>query len=531
MADESSNRNNQSPEARSQEAPSNLLPSKKPLLDAAKLNLLFNASKALASTTDLDHLLDVIVSEVRNVIDCEGAGLALYDEAQDDLYWRTVQDPQSLLSSARDEIRIPKDKGVGGWVFRTGKPALVHDYNNDPRAYSKVEDKSGFTTRNMICVPLKTREKPLGVLYALNKVDGPFTDEDVEILVALSGSVALALENASQYDNLRKSYEELERLNRVKNKILNHLSHELKTPLAIIEASLNILERRIKVEGLNPERFPFERILRNLGRLQTIEKQVGYIVEEKYYPERKMISAYLENLKELIEIQKEDDPRLGEAMDSLKLKIDEMFPEKTAEREGVAITAAFQAAEFRVKQMTEDRILDIEFVPPDPVIIKMQPQIMMAVIGGLVRNAVENTPDRGKIVVSGENTSSAYKITVRDYGVGIPESEQPNIFEGFYPVQELDLYSSGRRYGFNAGGTGTDLLKIKIFSERFGFTVRFRSQRCSCIPTVRHLCPGDISTCECCDSAEDCYTDGGTEFIVEIPPELVQSKGDQEAAA
>ncbi|MEJ2715554.1 MAG: GAF domain-containing protein, partial [Deltaproteobacteria bacterium] len=522
MADERSNRDNRPrEEVRSQEALSTPSPDKKTLLDAAKLNLLFNASKALASTTDLDQLLDVIVTEVRNVIDCEGAGLALYDEARDDLYWRTVQDPQSLLSSARDEIRVPKDKGVGGWVFRTGKPALVHDYNNDPRAYSTVDDKSGFSTRNMICVPLKTREKPLGVLYALNKVDGPFTDEDVEILVALSGSVALALENASQYDNLRKSYEELERLNRVKNKILNHLSHELKTPLAIIEASLKILERRIKVEGLNPERFPFERILRNLARLQIIEKQVGHIVEEKYYPERKMISAYLDNLKELIEIQKEDDPRLAEAMDSLKLKIDELFPEKTAEKEGVAVTAAFQAAEFRVRQMTQDRVLDIEFVPPDPVIIKMQPQIMRAVLSGLVRNAVENTPDHGKIVVTGENTPSGYKITIRDYGVGIPESEQPNIFEGFYPVQELDLYTSGRRYGFNAGGTGTDLLKIKIFSERFGFTVGFRSQRCSCIPTVRDLCPGDTSKCECCDRVEDCYTNGGTEFIVEFPPELV----------
>lgn len=531
MTDERSNPIDQARGERSQEGPPNPLENRKPLLDASKLTLLFNASKALASTTDLDHLLNVIVAEVRNVIDCEGAGLALYDEAQDDLYWRIVQDPQSLLSSARDEIRIPKDKGVGGWVFRTGEPALVHDYNNDPRAYSRVGDKSGFATRNMICVPLKTREKPIGVLYAMNKADGPFTEEDVEILVALSGSVALALENASQYENLRKSYGELERLHRVKNKILNHLSHELKTPLAIIEASLKILERRIKIEGLNPERFPFERILRNLGRLQTIEKQVGHIVEETYYPERKMISAYLDNLKELIEIQKEDDPRLAEAMDSLKLKIDELFPEKPEEREGVAITAAFQAAEFRVRQMTKNRVLDIEFVPPDPVMIKMQPQIMMAVIGGLVRNAVENTPDHGKIVVTGENAPSGYKIVIRDYGVGIPESEQPNIFEGFYPVQESDLYSSGRRYGFNAGGTGTDLLKIKIFSERFGFTVRFHSQRCSCIPTAGDLCPGDINECECCAGPEDCYTNGGTEFIVEIPPELVESKGHREAAA
>jgi signal transduction histidine kinase len=115
-----------------------------------------------------------------------------------------------------------------------------------------------------------------------------------------------------------------------------------------------------------------------------------------------------------------------------------------------------------------------------------------------------------------------YKITVRDYGVGIPESEQPNIFQGFYPVQETDLYRSGRRYAFNAGGTGTDLLKIKIFSERLGFHIRFDSRRCSCIPAASDACPGDVTKCPRCNDIEDCCATGGTEFVVEFPPELVE---------
>jgi hypothetical protein len=142
---------------------------------------------------------------------------------------------------------------------------------------------------------------------------------------------------------------------------------------------------------------------------------------------------------------------------------------------------------------------------------------------------VENTPDGGKIVVQGEREEGRYVITVRDFGVGIPESEQKNIFEAFCPVQESDMYTSGRRYAFNAGGTGTDLLKIKIFSERFGFHVRFTSSRCSCIPTPRDMCPGDIAECGCCHSVEDCLSNGGTEFVLEIPSELVAV--DSEAVA
>jgi signal transduction histidine kinase len=491
-------------------------------LDPAKLVLLFNASKAMASTTDLDQLLSIIVGEVQNVLHCEGAGVLLYDRERDDFYWRTVRDRESFLSSAQEEIRIPKDQGVCGWVFSTGEPALVNDAFNDPRVYKEVDTKSGFITRTMICVPLQTREKRVGVLYALNKIGGLFTDEDVEIMVALSSNVALALENASYYESLINSHKELERLNRVKNKMLNHLSHELNTPLAIVEASLRILQRRLEASGAANDQSAFNRMMRNIGRLKIIERQVSHIVEEKEYVQRQTISGFLDYMQDLIEIEEEEQPQLREALEALSNKIEKYFPSKRGETERISIIAAFQAAEFRVKQMTQDRLVDVRFVPPDPVIIKIQPQIMLSVIGGLVRNAVENTPDHGKIVITGENSPVGYTITVRDFGVGIPESEQPNIFQGFYPVQETDFYRSGHRYAFNAGGTGTDLLKIKIFSERLGFHIRFESRRCSCVPTARDACPGDITKCTWCGDIEDCCTNGGTEFVVDFPSELVE---------
>jgi signal transduction histidine kinase len=485
--------------------------------------LLFNASKALVSTTDVDQLLSVVVSEVQNVLNCEGAGVLLYDEERNDFYWRNVQDRSGFFSSAREEIRIPRDQGVCAWVFDRGEPALVHDAANDPRLYKQVDAKSGFSTRNMICVPLQTREKRLGVLYALNKTDGSFTDEDVEIMQALSGNVALAIENAAYYESLMKSHQELERLNRAKSKILNHLSHELKTPLAIVEASLRIMERRIEAEGIAPAVFPFERIRRNLERLKTIEKQCSHIVEDKDYPERQVISQFLDLLGDLIEIEQDEEPRLWEALAALRRSIEAQFPIKTEQTEGVSVEAALEEEESRVRKMLQDRVLNIEFVRPDPAIIKLQPQIMMSVLAGLVRNAVENTPNQGKIVVTGRNVPTGYRITVTDFGVGIPESEQPNIFEGFYPVQETDMYTSGRQYEFNAGGTGTDLLKIRIFSERFGFKVSFKSCRCPCIPTSRDLCPGDIAKCSCCEKIEDCYEKGGAEFVIDFPAEMVES--------
>lgn len=495
-------------------------------IDPAKMVLLFNASKALVSTTDVDQLLNVIVNEVQTVLKCEGAGVLLFDEARNDFYWRTVRDQIGFFSSAQEEIRIPRDKGVCGWVFDRGEPALVHDAANDPRLYKAVDSISGFTTRNMVCVPLQGRERRLGVLYALNKVEGSFTDEDVEIMQALCGNVALALQNAAYYESLETSHQELDRLNRVKNKILNHLSHELKTPLAVIEASLKVMERRLEDDGIDAAALPFPRIRRNLGRLKTIEKQCSHIVEDQEEPERRVISGFLDRLGDLIEIEQEEQPQLKQALEALRQSIEAHFPRKEEQNEGISVEFAFQQEEFRVRRMLQDRRLDLEFVPPDPAIIRVQPQIMMSTLRGLVRNAVENTPDKGRIVVTGKHLPSGYRITVTDGGVGIPESEQPNIFEGFYPVQETDLYSSGRRYEFNAGGTGTDLLKIRIFAERFGFKVGFTSRRCSCIPTPRDQCPGDIAQCSCCHGVDECTENGGTEFVLDFPPDMVEVPGE-----
>ncbi len=490
--------------------------------DPAKLLLLFNASKALASTTNLDQLLDVIVSEVQTVIECDGAGVMLYDEKEDDFYWRTVQDKQSFLASIR-EVRIPRDSGVCGWVFDTGKPALIHDAANDPRIYREVENKSGFQTRSMVCTPLQTSEKSLGALYALNKTVGCFTEEDVEILSALSSNVALALENASYLELLTNSNLELQRLNRAKDKMLHHLSHELKTPLAIIDASLGIVRKKLERQGVDVNLIPLERIVRNLDRLRTIEKQVVHIVEGKDYPERGIIVTFLDQIEDFLDIQETEQPQFKQAIKELKDRILRLFPKTFLDSDPTDLKDVLYREKCHVDRMKQDRRLEIEFDNIDSVIVNLPSQILGSVIRGLLRNAVENTPDYGRINVRVDMGSEGMDIIVSDHGVGIPLEDQPYIFEGFYPIQETDMYSSGRPYGFNAGGSGTDLLKIKIFSERLGFGIKFTSSRCSCIPSSRDLCPGDIKKCSCCRSVEDCLTNGGSEFVAHIPQRLIVS--------
>jgi signal transduction histidine kinase len=108
-------------------------------------------------------------------------------------------------------------------------------------------------------------------------------------------------------------------------------------------------------------------------------------------------------------------------------------------------------------------------------------------------------------------------LVVRDYGVGIEDEAKRRIFEGFFTTQETLAYSSRKPFDFNAGGKGADLLRMKIFSERYGFEIRMESNRCRYLPNPSDICPGCITKCSAIPSAEECRNSGGTSFTVYFP--------------
>ena len=139
-----------------------------------------------------------------------------------------------------------------------------------------------------------------------------------------------------------------------------------------------------------------ERIQRNLDRLKTMENQVSHIVEEREYEQRELIVACLDTLKDFTEITRRRGAGSSRGYGSSADEDGRILSGKMQEAWRLSTTAVFQGLEFRVKEMTKERTLNVTFEPPDPAIIKIQPQIMLSAIGGLIRNAIENTPDHGK---------------------------------------------------------------------------------------------------------------------------------------
>jgi GAF domain-containing protein len=183
---------------------------------------LFGVGHVITSEMNFDTLFDVIADQTNRIMESERCSVFLVDEKG------TYLTAFMSTDLKKNDIRIPCDQGVAGWVFCHQLPLIVADAYNDMRFYPGIDQKTGFKTQNILCVPLVNRKKEcIGTLQALNKNSGNFNEDDREVLSYLSNYITVAIENA-------KLYEELKTADMAKERVISHLSHELRTPLAII---------------------------------------------------------------------------------------------------------------------------------------------------------------------------------------------------------------------------------------------------------------------------------------------------------
>ena len=141
---------------------------------------------------------------------------------------------------------MPLGEGIAGYVAQTGESVLLNDVRKDPRWNPYYDEKSGFRTRSMICVPIKFQGKVLGVIEAINKKQGRFTSRGLRALEILAAQTGGAVANARIHEELEEAYKKLKVLDKAKERVINHLAHELKTPLAIISGVLSRVSKKLQ---------------------------------------------------------------------------------------------------------------------------------------------------------------------------------------------------------------------------------------------------------------------------------------------
>jgi signal transduction histidine kinase/putative methionine-R-sulfoxide reductase with GAF domain len=146
---------------------------------------------ALGTTLDLDQLLELILDKITEALEADRATLYLLDDANEELVSRVA------LGNDVRSIRVKVGHGIAGHVARTGKPLHVRDAYKDPRFLPDWDLLLGYRTRSILASPMKNHlGKTIGVVQVLNKKRGDFTEDDAEILAALSTQAAVSIDNS-----------------------------------------------------------------------------------------------------------------------------------------------------------------------------------------------------------------------------------------------------------------------------------------------------------------------------------------------
>ncbi len=361
-------------------------------------------------------------------------------------------------------------------------------------------------------------EDSSGVMGLGPKIVGyEYSSDDKELLGTLVNNVALFLKNARYSEALRKALDEIRVLNSAKDKAISHLTHELLTPIALVKGSLDLLCKKLPPVSGYDWKATMARAQRSVERLLEIQNEVDDIMQGKDDKIRHLLSYLLDQCADEIEVLFAEQLGEGAVVNKVRERINEIF----TSRENAP--AEIDLGDFVTKKIEEIRALSYHrkldmmtrIEPARPVWMPADP--LEKLVKGLVKNAIENTPDEGRIEVAVKKRGGFTTLTVEDRGIGIAPEHQRHIFEGFYHTQDTMNYSSGKPFDFNAGGRGADLLRMKIFSERFNFNISMTSTRCKHLPLTKDSCHGRISECEFCKTVEDCYESGGTTFEVLFP--------------
>jgi len=162
------------------------------------VELLLEVSRRMAGFDSLDDVLHALVEMTTNEVGAERGSLFLNDPATNELYSRVAQ------GALRREIRLPNTTGIAGFVFTHGEPLTIHDPYTDERFNRSIDEQTGFVTRNILCVPIRTvKGEIIGVAQALNKRKGRFTHRDLTVLEAMTTQGTLALQSAQFIERMK----------------------------------------------------------------------------------------------------------------------------------------------------------------------------------------------------------------------------------------------------------------------------------------------------------------------------------------
>ena len=166
-----------------------------------ELTIFHDVAKALTSSLDLDSILQTIMDKMAEYFRPDTWSLLMVDEAHDELYFAiAVGDKAEVLKN----VRLKMGEGIAGWVAKNGEARVVPDVSTDPVFASRVDQATKWETRSVICVPLRSKLRVLGVIQLVNVEMSRFTESELFFLQSLCDYAAIAIENARWVEKIQE---------------------------------------------------------------------------------------------------------------------------------------------------------------------------------------------------------------------------------------------------------------------------------------------------------------------------------------
>ena len=172
-----------------------------PIRLSQELSIFHDVAKALTSSLDLDSILQTIMEKMAEYFRPDTWSLLMVDEAKSELYFAiAVGAASQVLTNAR----LKMGEGIAGWVAKNGQALIVPDVQADPRFSPRLDEMTRWKTRSIICVPLRSKHRVLGVIQLVNVDMKHFTDQEEFFLQSLCDYAAIAIENARSVEKIQE---------------------------------------------------------------------------------------------------------------------------------------------------------------------------------------------------------------------------------------------------------------------------------------------------------------------------------------
>jgi signal transduction histidine kinase len=366
-----------------------------PIYFRSDLGNLVKLSSLINSSLDTQEALNNALMSVEQGLNAEVSSIFEVDRGKGELFIRLARGPGSDKIKA---LRLKIGEGIAGWVALTEKPLICPDPYQDDRFSRHFDDESGFRTRSILCVPLKSRDRLVGVLEVINKQGGQgFSDEDLEVLIMLGNMIGPALENAYLYSRLKEKLSlTQEELQAVENKLLQTerlaalgklsrgVAHEVRNPVMIIGGFARRLQKRLLAD--DPAQAMIAPILHELHRLEQMVAEI-----------------------EAFTVLLEPDIKL---------------------RDLAGVIERVLAA--RAGALAERQIVVERQVPQDLPRMPLDDSLIGQALGHLIDNAREAMPRGGRLALIVTLEAKGVRLTLRDTGIGIPPEDLPYVFDPFF---------------------------------------------------------------------------------------------------